>query len=55
MNMRFLSKLILLSVVITLAGCGSITAQPTYSNDTILSAQELELMIQVTVTDHTKS
>jgi len=47
------SKIMMLGAVLVLAGCGTIPAQPAATvsaDDAILSAEELQSMIQVTVT-----
>ena len=51
MNTEILCKIIVLSTLTALAGCSGMQAQPatTASNDAILSAADLQSMIQVTV------
>ncbi|MGI9201993.1 MAG: hypothetical protein ACR2QL_13100 [Woeseiaceae bacterium] len=52
MNTRNIFTIIVLGVLTTLTGCGGMQAQPatTASNGAILSAEDLQSMIQVTVT-----
>ena len=50
MNKEKLSKIIVLAVVAAMAGCSNIPAQPA-TDGGILSAEELQSMIQVTVTE----
>ena len=52
MNTKYISKIIALSLLVALAGCGSNPAQSssTASKGAILSAADLQSMIQVTVT-----
>lgn len=52
MNRKSIYKIIVLSTLAALTGCGGMQAQPvtTASNGAILSAADLQSMIQVTVT-----
>ena len=52
MNKEIIYKIIVLSTLTALTGCGGMQAQPatTASNGAILSAEDLQSMIQVTVT-----
>jgi hypothetical protein len=52
MNKENTFKIIVLSTLLALTGCGGMPAQPatTASNGAILSAADLQSMIQVTVT-----
>ncbi len=50
MNKEKFKKIIVLAVVAALAGCSNIPAQPA-TDGGILSAEELQSMIQVTVTE----